>query len=124
MQKKNDNILEESKNKADAILLYSESLNNIISLDNKADIKSILNFANNKTINTQILKYKEHNNKIYVKILVSSLDFAFCLNEKPETIIIKNNHDCIKTIILDHYCSFQFKKKENNYILKYKIKRK
>lgn len=120
MQKKINNILEESKNKADEILLYSDSLNDMISFNKDTGSKVIMCFDNNKNVEVGFLSLKEINKKILnVKIVVNKMHLNICLSGNPVSITFKNNSVEYKTISLKKYKEFKIKKKENNYILKY-----
>ena len=123
MQKKINDILTESKNKADEILLYSESLNNVISFNDKTQSKSILEFKSKDKINVSLIEYKENKKNVKLKFSFMSKEIKDFIDKVPSFFIIQQDNKTIMSISFENLYSFKFKQKENSYILKYKIKR-
>lgn len=123
MQKKINDILTESKNKADEILLYSESLNDVISFNDKTQSKSILEFKSKDKINVSLIEYKENKKNVKLKFSFMSKEIKDFIDKVPSFFIIQQNNKTIMSISFENLYSFKFKQKENSYILKYKIKR-
>lgn len=123
MQKKINDILTESKNKADEILLYSESLNDVISFNDKTQSKSILEFKSKDKINVSLIEYKENKKNVKLKFSFMSKEIKDFIDKVPSFFIIQQDNKTIMSISFENLYSFKFKQKENSYILKYKIKR-
>lgn len=123
MQKKINDILTESKNKADEILLYSESLNDVISFNDKTQSKSILEFKSKDKINVSLIEYKENKKNVKLKFSFMSKEIKDFIDKVPSFFIIQQNNKTIMSISFENLYSFKFKQKENSYILKYKIRR-
>jgi hypothetical protein len=123
MQKKINDILIQSKNKADEILLYSESLNDVISFNDKTQSKSILEFKSKDKINVSLIEYKENKKNVKLKFSFMSKEIKDFIDKVPSFFIIQQDNKTIMSISFENLYSFKFKQKENSYILKYKIKR-